>query len=159
MEVENKPAFKVESNKVYYVSLTKKFGEYDNKYGKSYGYNINMRANTDDEPTDETFFASEAVKNLIEASRVGYDNEFELILNEKDGKKFYTLDGRTTNQWLANKQNEDAEKPSMSVEDKVQKGQDELDALFGEVTNNEKQKLMLLKSELTKCLKLVDELL
>ena len=41
----------------------------------------------------------------------------------------------------------------------IQKGQDELDALFGENSSvDNKAKIMLLKSELQKIVKLVDEL-
>ena len=96
--------------------------------------------------------------DLIMASKVEYETEFELIFNEKDSKKFYTLDGRTTNQWLAKGLNDEAESPT-KAEQMIQKGQDELDALFGENSSvDNKAKIMLLKSELQKIVKLVDEL-
>ena len=129
---EKRQAIKIMPNKVYWITLDKKFGEYDNQYGRSYGYGIKMRTDLDKQPVEETYFASEAVYNLIKASRAKEGVEFELILNEKDGKKFYTLDGQTTNQWAANNQNADAESASMTTEQKVQRGKDELDQLFGE---------------------------
>tara|TARA_R100000700_G_C3136485_1_gene119778 strand:+ start:195 stop:647 length:453 start_codon:yes stop_codon:yes gene_type:complete len=147
---DKKPAIKIIPNKQYWMTLDKKFGEYDNKYGKSYGYAVKVRNDKESQPTDETIFLSEAIYNLIQASRTGNGVEFELILNEKDGKKFYTLDNQTTNQWLANNMNKDVEKPTS--------GQDELDALFGEITDNKKEKTMLLKSKLNECIKLVDDL-
>ena len=157
-EQEKKPPFKVVPNTPYYITLNKKFGEYDNKYGKSFGYGIRMRKDVSETPVEETYFASQAVYDLIMASKVEYETEFELIFNEKDSKKFYTLDGRTTNQWLAKGLNDEAESPT-KAEQMIQTGQDELDALFGENSSvDNKAKIMLLKSELQKIVKLVDEL-
>ena len=129
---EKKAPFKPAKNTVYRVTLLKKFGEYDSQYGTSYGYSIDLQTDLSKPATRETYFASQTVEELIKAAQVGYEKEFELILNNKDSKNFWTLDGRTKIQWAANKANEEAEKPQPTVEEKVKTGEDELDALFGE---------------------------